>query len=210
MPGIITALARSGTPFSVLTKGASARRDLPLLARASDQVPVGMGVSIALDDEAVHRDLEPGTPTPRSRLNLVKAITDAGLPCQVLVAPVLPMITDGDEHLDRLLAKIAAAGATSATVFALHLRPGAREWFWRYLQAHQPQLVGAYSELYRGSAYVLRSYAEDLARRVRPLLRRHHLDGSAVLRAPGEQRGARSVVTAPAPPPAAATAPTLF
>jgi DNA repair photolyase len=147
MPGIITALAESGTPFSVLTKGASARRDLRLLAQANLQVPVGMGVSIALDDEAIHRYLEPGTPTPRSRLHLVRAITDAGLPCQVLVAPVLPMITDGDEQLDRLLGKIAAAGADSATVFALHLRPGAREGFWRYLETHQPQLLGTYAEL---------------------------------------------------------------
>jgi DNA repair photolyase len=196
MPGIITALVRSGTPFSVLTKGASARRDLPLLAQANQQVPVGMGVSIALDDEAIHRDLEPGTPTPRSRLNLVKAITDAGLPCQVLVAPILPMITDSDEQLDRLLGKVAAAGATIATVFALHLRPGAREWFWRYLQEHQPQLVAAYAELYRGSAYVLRSYAEDLARRVRPILRRHHLDGSAVLRAAGADSATRSAAPA--------------
>ena len=218
MPGIITALAESGTPFSVLTKGASARRDLRLLAQANLQVPVGMGVSIALDDEAIHRDLEPGTPTPRSRLHLVRAITDAGLPCQVLVAPVLPMITDGDEQLDRLLGKIAAAGADSATVFALHLRPGAREWFWRYLETHQPELLGTYAELYRGSAYVLRSYAEDLARRVRPLLRRHRLDGSAVLRVPGEADPPRSVAanpaTAPIPAPARAPAPgsepTLF
>lgn len=189
MPGIITALAESGTPLSILTKGATARRDLPLLAGASRRVGVGMGVSIALDDETIHRDLEPGTPTPRSRLDLVRAITDAGLPCQVLVAPILPMITDSDEQLDRLLGKVAAAGASSATVFALHLRPGAREWFWRYLRAHRSDLLPAYDELYRGSAYVLRSYADDLTRRVRPLLRRHGLDGSArPLRAPDDRR----------------------
>jgi DNA repair photolyase len=188
MPGIITALARSGTPFSVLTKGASARRDLPLLAAAAADVSVGMGVSLALEDETIHRRLEPGTPTPRSRLALVRAITDAGLPCQVLVAPVLPMITDSDDQLDRLLAAIADAGATGATVFALHLRPGAREWFWAYLQREHPNLVPAYAELYRGSAYVLRSYAEDLSRRSRVLLRRHGLDGSRLLRDPPAPR----------------------
>ena len=185
MPGIITALADSGTPFSVLTKGATARRDLDLLAEANRRVPVGMGVSLALDDEAIHRDLEPGTPTPRSRLALIRAIAGAGLPCQVLVAPVLPMITDGDDDLDRLLGKIAAAGASSATVFALHLRTGAREWFWRYLRRYHPGLVGAYGELYHRSAYVLPSYRDDLARRVRPLLRRHRLDGVAALRSAG-------------------------
>ena len=65
MPGIIAALAGSGTPFSILTKGTTARRDLPLLAVASTAVPVSMGVSIALTDEAIHAALEPGTPTPR-------------------------------------------------------------------------------------------------------------------------------------------------
>jgi DNA repair photolyase len=206
MPGIISALADSGTPFSVLTKGATARRDLALLAAAGRSVPVGMGVSLALDDETIHQTLEPGTPTPRSRLALVRAITAAGLPCQVLVAPVLPMITDSDEQLDRLLGRIAEAGAGRATVMALHLRPGAREWFFRYLHRYHPALVPAYGELYRGSAYVLRSYAQDLARRVRPLLRRHGLDGpGALLRVPGPA-GSEGTTAGPA----IAPEPTLF
>ena len=112
MPGIIAALAGSGTPFSILTKGTTARRDLPLLTVASKAVSVSMGVSIALIDESIHTALEPGTPTPRARLDLVRAIVQAGLPCQVLVAPILPMITDSDEQLDALLDQITAAGAT--------------------------------------------------------------------------------------------------
>ena len=160
MPGIIGALADSGTPFSILTKGTTTRRDLPLLVDAARRVPVSMGVSLALLDETLHPALEPGTPTPRARLDLVRAISDAGLPCQVLVAPVLPMITDSDEDLDHLLGQVAAAGASGATVFALHLRPGAREWFLRYLGEQHPHLVGPYAELYRGGAYVSRSYAD--------------------------------------------------
>ena len=179
MPGIITALAETGTPFSILTKGTMARRDLPLLANATERVPVSMAVSIALVDEQIHEALEPGAPTPKARLALVRAITDAGLSCAVLVAPVLPMITDSNDDLDRILAQVAAAGATRATIFALHLRPGAREWFLRYLATFYPQLVEAYKELYRGSAYVSRSYSSDLARRAAVLLRRHGLDGLA-------------------------------
>lgn len=197
LPGILRALAESGTPFSILTKGATLRRDLPLLSDLADGVEIGVGVSLALDDDALHHTLEPGTPTPRARLALIEAITAAGLPCQVLVAPVLPLITDGDEQLDRLLGKIAAAGATGATVFALHLRPGSREWFWGCLQRQWPELVRPYTELYAGGAYVLRSYAADLARRVRPLLGRHGLAGAAT------RAGAR-----PRPPAAAATSPT--
>ena len=89
------------------------------------------------------------------------------------------MITDSDDELDRILAQIADAGATRATVFALHLRPGAREWFLRYLATHYAELVEPYMELYRGGAYVSRSYSSDLARRgPRRCLRRHDgLDG---------------------------------
>ncbi len=177
MPGIIAALAQTGTPFSILTKGTLARRDLPLLVKATERVPVSMAVSIALADEKIHEALEPGAPTPKARLALVRAITDAGLPCAVLVAPVLPMITDSDDDLDRVLAQVAAAGATRATVFALHLRPGAREWFLRYLACHYPELIDAYAELYGGGAYVSRSYSSDLARRATAMLRRHGLDG---------------------------------
>ena len=64
MPGIARALAESGTPFSILTKGTTLRRDLPLLSTLNGAVPIGAGVSLALDDEAVHAALEPGTPTP--------------------------------------------------------------------------------------------------------------------------------------------------
>jgi DNA repair photolyase len=182
MPGIITALADSGTSFSILTKGTTARRDLPLLTAVAQQVQVGMGVSIALVDERLQGGLEPGTPTPRARLALVRAITDAGLPCQVLVAPVLPLLTDSDEDLDRILGEVASANATSATVFPLHLRPGAREWFLRYVQERHPHLVEPYGRLYPRGPYVLPSYAADLARRVQPLLRRHGLASGAAFR----------------------------
>jgi DNA repair photolyase len=204
MPQIIAALTGSGTPFSILTKGTTARRDLPLLAVASRAVSVSMGVSIALTDETIHAALEPGTPTPRARLELVRAIVEAGLPCQVLVAPILPMITDSDEQLDHVLGEIAAAGATGATVFALHLRPGAREWFMRYLGRHHPHLVEAYGELYCKGSYVTRSYATDLARRSSVLLRKHSLDRKdSMLRIPDTR-------TAAIPPHLALAEPSLF
>jgi DNA repair photolyase len=182
MPGIIEALAGSGTPFSVLTKGTTARRDLPLLVDAARRVPVSLAVSLALLDEPLHAALEPGTPGPRARLDLVRAITGAGLPCAVLVAPVLPLLTDADDDLDAVLAEVAAAGATSASVMALHLRPGAREWFLRWLGERHPELVEPYGQLYRGGSYVVRSYAADLSRRAAALLRRHGLRGRPNIR----------------------------
>src|SRR3954449_10977098 len=100
MPGVIGALGASGTPFSVLTKGTLLRRDVPLLAAAARDVPVGLGVSMAIWDDALHHGLEPGVPTPRARLELVRTLTAAGLPCGVFLAPVLPGLTDDEESLD--------------------------------------------------------------------------------------------------------------
>jgi DNA repair photolyase len=175
MPGIIGALGRSGTPFSVLTKGTVLTRDLPQLAAAAADVSVSLGVSVALLDREVHATLEPGTPTPAARLDLVRRITDAGLPCGVMVAPVIPMLTDSTEALDALLGRIAAAGATGASVMALHLRPGTREWFLAWLEREHPELIEPYARLYRRGAYVDVGYRRTLAARVAPLLRRHGL-----------------------------------
>lgn len=177
MPGVIRALARSGTPFSVLTKGAVLTRDLPELSAAAADVPVSLGVSIALLDRSLQAPLEPGAPSPAARLDLVRKITDSGIRCGVMVAPVLPLLTDSDDALDTLLGRIAAAGASGATVFALHLRRGTREWFLAWLAREHPELVEPYARLYRRGAYVEPEYRSALARRVAPLLRRHGLGG---------------------------------
>ena len=176
MPGIIRAHAGSGTPFAILTKGTVLTHDLPLLTSAAEEVDVGMAVSIALLDRDLQRTLEPGTPSPRARLDLVRRITDAGLPCGVMVAPVLPGLTDTEEALEPLFAEIAAAGATRVTVLPLHLRPGAREWFAGWLGAHHPELSERYREIYGRGSYAVPAYRRAVAARVAPLLRRHGLD----------------------------------
>src|SRR3954452_2475738 len=176
MPGVIRALARSGTPFSILTKGTLARRDVPLLADAAREVPIGMGVSMAIWDDELHSALEPGVPTPRARLELVRQLTDAGLPCGVFLAPVLPGLTDDEESLDAALGAIAASGATGVTVLALHLRPGAREWFLGWLGRAHPELLPRYQQLYRRGACVPAEYRDWLTKRVTPLIARHGRD----------------------------------
>jgi DNA repair photolyase len=176
MPGVIRALAESGTPFSILTKGTLLRRDVPLLAEAARDVPVGLGVSMAIWDDELHAGLEPGVPSPRARLDLVKTLADAGLPCGVFLAPVLPGLTDGTAHLDDALGAIAAVGATGVTVIPLHLRPGAREWFMAWLSREHAELVPRYEQLYARRAYVPAEYRTWLSQRVAPLLAKHGLD----------------------------------
>ena len=177
MPGIIGALAGSGTPLSILTKGTLLRRDLPLIADAAEQVPVSVAVSLAIGDPALHTQVEPGTPSPQARLGLITAIRESGLDCHVMVAPVLPYLTDSVEHLDGLLGQIAAAGANGVTVFGLHLRGSTRGWFMSWLTRAYPHLVGQYRELYRRGAYLPPSYRDELRARAAPLITKYGLGG---------------------------------
>lgn len=179
MPGIIRELTRAATPFSILTKGTIITRDLPLLREAASDVSVGLGVSLALLDRELQRGLEPGTPSPQARLELVRKATEAGLRCQVFVAPVLPGLTDSDEQLDRLFEAIAAAGATSAVCTPLHLRPGTREWFMSWLASERPDLVSYYEQLYSRGSNVATSYRRWLSERGSRLLYKHGLVDTA-------------------------------
>jgi DNA repair photolyase len=205
MPGIIDALAGSGTPFSILTKGTLLRRDLPLLIEAAQRVDVSVAVSLAVGDPELHGSVEPGTPSPQARLGLISAIRDAGLHCHVMVAPVLPRLTDSPAHLDDLLSRIAEAGATSVTVFGLHLRGSTRGWFMDWLANTYPDLVGEYRNLYRRGAYLPSDYRAELARRVAPLITKYGLGPDR-----RSFRATSAAQPAPAPPPVAAFQPALF
>lgn len=175
MPGIIRALAKHGVGISILTKGTLLRRDLPLLAEVAERVPVDLQMSIAIFDDALQASVEPGTPTTAARLATVRAIREAGLACGVLVMPVLPWLTDSEEHLDRAFRMLSEAGATSVATSALHLRTGAREWYLQWLGREHLELVERYERLYAGGANAEREYQEWLKERVRTVRRRHPL-----------------------------------
>ncbi|GAA3751570.1 Rv2578c family radical SAM protein [Microbacterium kribbense] len=180
MPEIIGALADSGTPFSILTKGTLLRRDLPLLRDAATRVRVSLAMSIAMFDDALQSSIEPGTPATAARLDTVRAATAAGFDVTVFLMPTLPHLTDSIPALDDALARIRAAGAVRVVFGALHLRPGAKAWFLQWLQRAHPELVSSYRRLYPGvSAYAPKEYRSWLNRRVRPLLRIRGLDGHA-------------------------------
>ncbi|WP_018656260.1 Rv2578c family radical SAM protein [Actinomadura flavalba] len=173
MPGIIAALADAGNPFSILTKGTLILRDLPRLAEAAARVPVSTAVSGGVLDRDLARLLEPGTPAPRRRLEACARLNDAGIGCSVLLGPVLPYLTDSPAQLDAAVRAAAEAGATSVTAIPLHLRPGARAWFQRWLREHRPDLVVPYARLYRGGSYTPRAYQDRIAAQVRDLAARH-------------------------------------
>jgi DNA repair photolyase len=98
----------------------------------------------------------------------------------VFLMPILPHLTDSIPAIDDALRRIKDAGADRVVYGALHLRPGAKQWFMQWLVQQHPELVSSYLGLYPGaSATAPKAYRSWLAKRVRPLMRVHGLDGHA-------------------------------
>jgi DNA repair photolyase len=176
LPGIIAALAESGTPLSILTKGTLLRRDLPLLAEAAEHVPVDLAMSIAVYDDELQQSVEPGTPSTAALLATVTAVREHGLDCTVFLMPILPYLTDTKAHLDDALRRAKEAGASSVLHSALHLKAGVKQWFFAWLEREHPELVPKYRAMYSAGAYAPKEYRTWLAARIRPMVRAHGLE----------------------------------
>jgi DNA repair photolyase len=170
MPGIIRALTDYHNPFSILTKGTLILRDLQLLVEAARVTDVSTAFSIGTLDEDAWKKSEPGTPHPRARIDAVRTLNEAGIPCGVLMAPILPGITDDPRQLREVVAAAIDAGATHVSPILLHLRPGVREEYLPWLAETYPGLVERYEELYR-KPYAPSADRDALGRRVSALIR---------------------------------------
>jgi DNA repair photolyase len=169
MPGILSALRDHANPFSILTKGTLILRDLDLLRQSAEVTDIGVSVSVGFTDTALWRTVEPGTPAPERRLDVVRTLTAHGIGVGVLMAPVIPFLSDEPARLRATVRAIAAAGATSVTPLTLHLRPGAREWFMAWLGQHHPHLVRRYERLYADGAYAPKWYQRRITGQVHEL-----------------------------------------
>ncbi|MFF4142185.1 Rv2578c family radical SAM protein [Streptomyces sp. NPDC001698] len=195
MPGILSALRDHANPFSILTKGTLILRDLDLLTQAAEVTEVGVCVSVGFTDTELWRTVEPGTPAPERRLDVVRTLGEHGIGCGVLMAPVIPFLSDRPAQLRYTVREIAAAGATSVTPLVLHLRPGAREWFMAWLEQHHPHLVRHYERLYSEGAYAPKWYQRRITRQVHELAREYGIG-------PARAGAARRIQpTEPTPPP---------
>ena len=172
--GIVEVLAERRNPFSILTKSTLVLRDLDVLAEAARRTDVGVAFSIGTLDEAVWRATEPGTPHPRLRVAAITRLRDAGVRTSVLVAPVLPGLSDGEDQLDAVVSACVAAGASSISPGGvLYLKPGVREVFLDRLRRSHPDLVDRYESLYATSAYVPKAVQERVTALLRSSIARH-------------------------------------
>ena len=171
--GIVGVLAERANPFSILTKSTLILRDLELLQAAAAVTDVRVNLSIGTLDEQVWRATEPGTPHPGRRVDAVRRLNEAGIPCGVLVAPIIPGLSDGEEQLDEVVGAVVGAGAVGVSTVGLHLKAGTREVFFDRLAESHPSLVAPLQARYDGRAYLPRADQQALAARVRRMVERH-------------------------------------
>src|SRR3984957_13484078 len=151
--GIVETLSGGRNPFSILTKSTLILRDAALLAAASQRTDVGVSFSIGTLDRSVWKATEPGTPPPDRRGDALRGLTDMGIRCGVLVAPVLPGLSDREDQLREVVEACAAAGAVSVSGVALHLRGPLRAHYLDWLEGQRPDLVGVHRVRFRRGAY---------------------------------------------------------
>ena len=148
MPGILRVLSDWNHPATLVTRGQTVLRDVNLWAELAARQMAAVGVSITTLDADLARAMEPRAPTPAIRLRMIRTLAAAGVPVRVMVAPVIPVLTEPE--IEAILAAAREAGATTASMIPLRLplevAPLFRDWLDRHrpgMAAHVMNRVGA-------------------------------------------------------------------
>ena len=144
---ILELLRECRHPVSIVTKSALIERDLDLLGPMAADGLASAAVSITTLDDELKRRMEPRTSSPRRRLAVIRALSDAGVPVGALVAPVIPGLND--HEIERIVAAVAAAGAHWAAYLVLRLPLEVKDLFREWLDAHYPERAGRVMSLVR-------------------------------------------------------------
>jgi len=180
--GILEAFRDFRNPLSITTKSPMVLRDLDLLSELARHAAVTVHFTVTTMDEALWRKIEPTTARPRKRLEAMRALREHGIRSGIFLSPILPGITDDDEHLEAVVAAAAQHGADFLWASVLRLGPGISEYYLPFIEREFPQLVERYERLYRRNS-APGAYAESIAAHVREMKRRHGI--------PEEQASAR-------------------
>ena len=134
---IMEILAACDHPLTIVTKAALVERDLDLLAPMAQKNLVKVYVSIGTLDRVLARKLEPRAASPQRRLDVLKALSQAGVPCGVMVAALIPALND--QTLEHVLEQAAKAGAQEAAYVILRLPHELKALFKEWLATHYPE-----------------------------------------------------------------------
>jgi DNA repair photolyase len=186
-----------GLSIEIITKSPLVTRDLELLQELSRHNEVNVNISLATADPRLARRLELRSPVPAARLRALRRLTAAGVYAGLIVAPIIPGITDDWAGLARLMEAAKEAGARYVIGSALRLGPAARRRFLPVLEREFPALYERYRRHYAGSDMASRSYQDALTRRLNALRQAYGFAGDE-----GSNRRRRRLEQASRPLPA--------
>src|SRR5438094_8592086 len=168
--GVLERLARcEDLNIGIITKSPLIARDTDVLRRLHERSDLDVHISLTTVDVALIRQVEARSPMPAVRLRALRRLADAGVRVGLIVAPVLPGITDDVPHLEALFQAAREAGARFVHAGPLRLYGAVRNRFLPMLEAHFPHLVARYRRAYEGRSGVPRDYARALAARIKKL-----------------------------------------
>ena len=171
--GIIEVLIERRNPFSILTKSPLVLRDLDLLREATRVTDVTVDFSVGtLDTDAWSRS-EPGTAHPRKRLDAVRRLNENGVPSGVLMAPVLPGISDRPGQIEAVVKEASEAGARFIAGTYLHLRGPLKDHYFRWIEAEYPHLTRYYRHEYGRRSYASAAMRKRLGGMIRRMVDAH-------------------------------------
>ena len=170
---IIEVLAERRNPFSILTKSPLVLRDLDVLTEAAKVTDVQVDFSVGTLDEQAWSTSEPGTAHPQKRLDAVRRLTDAGIPSGVLMAPILPGLSDRPEQLEAVVTGAVEAGARFIAGMYLHLRGALKDHYLNWLRDTHPHLLRQHQPDYATSAYAPTDAQQRLSETIQQLLDKH-------------------------------------
>ncbi|MCZ7606481.1 MAG: PA0069 family radical SAM protein [Planctomycetota bacterium] len=133
---LLEVFAEFRNPVGLITKNALVTRDIDLLSELAKHNAAGVAVSITTLDESIARKLEPRTSTIEKRFQAVKQLAEAGVPVAVMLAPIIPGLTDSD--IPGIVERAAQAGARRAAMLPVRLPHGVGPLFEEWLEAHFP------------------------------------------------------------------------
>ncbi len=162
-------LQHRGLSIGLITKSPLVVRDLDLLAALAKRHELSVNLSLASMDAALLRRLENRTPAPHARIRALARLTQGGIHAGLLIAPILPGITDSWAQLAALMEAAKEAGARYVAGAALRLGPAARAGFLPVLAREFPELIGRYERRYGKSPRAGAEYERALSRRLRSL-----------------------------------------
>jgi DNA repair photolyase len=160
-----------GLNVSLVTKSSLVTRDLDVLARLAERSRVTVYLSLISVDVPLIKQFEARSPMPQVRLRALEKLVKGGIHAGVMLAPILPGITDGLPQLRALMRAAKAAGAAFVHASPLRLYPAVRPIFLPLVARHFPQLLPRYERAFDGQGAVRDQYACALERRVARLQR---------------------------------------